>query len=183
MKSRLLLVALLFGFSTQVGRVAEEGENPFRKATVGEFVAYKMSTKIGDMAIDGTMKQSITAKTDKEVTVKTTGMLLGNALPAQEEKIDLTKAYDPVKAAITGKNKGKFEKTSEGKEKVKLGEKTYECTWVKGKVVAEAAGLKIESDVQMWFSPTIPLGGLAKMEMKSNLADITMEFTESGKDK
>ncbi len=181
MKLRLLLVAVAVCFSAQVGRVQEKGENPFRNAKVGEYVTYKLITKIMDNAVEGTMKQTLSAKSATEATLKTTASVLGMDVPAQEEKIDLTKPYDPAKAAMSGNDKGKFEKTGEGKEKIKLGDKTYDCTFLKGKVVAEAAGLKIESDVQMWFSPAVPLGGLVKMEMKSNLANVTMEFTGSGK--
>lgn len=183
MKLRLLLVVLAVGFTSQVGRVEEKGDNPFRKAKVGDYVTYKMTTKIMDKAIDGTMKQIVTAKSDREATLKTTATILGMEASAQEEKIDLTKPYDPAKAALSGSEKGKFDKTGEGKEKVKLGDKTYDCTYLKGKVTAEGGGLKIESEVKMWFSSAVPLGGLVKMEMKSNLANITMEFAGSGQGK
>jgi hypothetical protein len=183
MKLRLLLVVFAVSFTSQVGRVQESGDNPFRKAKVGDYVTYKMTTKIMDKAIDGTMKQLVTAKSDSEATIKTTATVLGMEASAQEEKIDLTKPYDPAKAALSGNEKGKFEKTGEGKEKIKLGDKTYDCTYLKGKVAAEAAGIKIDSEVKMWFSSAVPLGGLVKMEMKSNFANLTMEFSGSGQGK
>jgi hypothetical protein len=159
----------------------EKTENPYKKAKVGDYVSYKMTTAFAGQNIEATMKQSVTAVSDTEVTVKIATMLMGMDLPAQTTKIDLTKPYDPI--GVASKGKGKFEKKGEGKEKIKVGDKTYDCNWISGKMVAEAMGKTIESDIKVWFSKSVPLAGMVKMDMKSNLANVDLEISGSGNDK
>jgi hypothetical protein len=125
------------------------------------------------------MKQTVSAKDNMEATVTTVILLMGKELKNETTKIDLTKPYDPV-AATQGNKQGKFEKSGEGKEKIKAGGKEYDCTWVAGKVVAEVKGNKIESDMKVWISKSAPLSGMVKMEMKTKVADVTMELSDSG---
>jgi hypothetical protein len=179
MRYFLMPFAAVAFLATSVSQGQEKNENPFRKAKVGDFVAYKMTTSLMGNKLELSMKQTVTAKNEKEVTLNTATMFMGNALPGQETKVDLTKPYDPA-AAATGDKKGKFEKTGEGKEKIKIGNKEYECTWMTGKVTADANGMKLESDIKAWFSPSVPLTGMIKLEMKSDLANVVMELSESG---
>lgn len=161
----------------------EKMDNPYKTAKVGDYVAYKIITSLGGRNLEMAMKQTVTAKDDKEVTVKTTTKIMGNEVPTQTTKIDLTKPFDITSAVVQGKKSGQFEKTGEGKEKVKVGAKTYECTWISGKVVAEANGKKIESDVKVWMSKEVPMSGMVRMEMKSDLANVQMEISGSGSEK
>src|SRR5207253_10420095 len=139
------------------------------------------TTSIGGNNIEAAMKQTITAVSEKEATFKIVAMVNGMTIPAGgDTKIDLTKPYDPASAAMQKNPKGKFEKTGEGKEKNKIGDKTYDCNWMSGKLVAEAMGIKLNSDVKVWFAKSVPMSGLVKMEMKSDLANVNMELTESG---
>jgi len=163
---------------------AQEGQdNPFRKAKVGDFVGYKVTTSVMGKSIDVEMKQVVSAKTDKEATLTTTATVMGMQAPPRDTKIDLTKEYDPIAAATQAKGKGTFEKTGTGKEKLSVNGKNYDCEWIKGKVVADAGGKKLESDVQIWFSKALPLTGMVKMSMKSNFLEMTMEATDFGSEK
>lgn len=160
-----------------------EAENPYKRVKVGEYATYKITAKIAGMALEGTVTQKVTAKTDKEVTVKVTSMMNGMEAPAQEHKIDLTKPYDPVNATLPADAEAKIEKLKEGKEKVKAGGKEYETTWESYKIKAKAAGQDIESEAKAWQSKDLPLQ-LVKMEMTMEIAgmkiDIEMELTETG---
>jgi hypothetical protein len=182
MRFSLLPFVIIAFLTASVSEGQERNENPFRAAKVGDYVAYKMTTSVMGKNLEINMKQTVTAKDEKEVTLSTATTFMGNAFPGQESKIDLTKPYDPAEAATANK-KGKFEKTGEGKEKIKIGNKEYECTWMTGKVSADANGKKLESDIKAWFSKSVPLTGMIKMEMKSNFADIVMEISESGSSK
>jgi hypothetical protein len=73
-----------------------------------------------------------------------------------------------------------WKRTGGGKEKVKVGDKTYDCTWFSGKGVVEVLGDKIESEIKVWVDKSVPFGGLVRMETKSGLTTIRMEITESG---
>ena len=180
MHHRLLPFAALLLLAPLVSQGQEKTENPFKTAKIGDYVAYKLTTSLMGKDIDVNVKQTVTAQDEKEATLKTTTAFMGIDLPAQITKIDLTKPYDITAAATQGAEKGKFEKTGEGKEKVKVGDKTYDCNWLTGKVVAEAMGQKLESEVKVWFSKAVPLTGLVKLDMKSNLANVKMEIAESG---
>jgi hypothetical protein len=181
MKVRLL-AALLVAVAPLAARAADE-ENPYKKVKVGEFATYKMTTKAAGQTFEGTVTQTVTAKDDKEATLKVTGKVNGMDIPAQEQKIDLTKPYDPTKSAVPPGTDAKVEKLKEGKEKIKAGGKEYDCKWETYKVTGKAMGIEMTSEVKVWQAKDMPLQ-LVKMEMNAEFAgmkmEITMELSESG---
>ena len=192
MSVRLLVAAFAILCAPLAVRSADD-ENPFKNAKVGDYATYKMSVKFAGTSLGGTSTQSVTAKTDQEATVKTTGVFefMGNKqeIPAQEQKIDLTKPFDPTKVGGGGLPPGtdvKVEKGKEGKEKIKVGGKEYDCTWTTYKVTGKANEQAITADVKAWMSKDLPLG-MVKMEMTADVAkmkmEMMMELTESGNKK
>jgi len=181
MKVRLL-AALLVAVAPLAARAADE-ENPYKKVKVGEFATYKMTTKAAGQTVEGTVTQTVTAKDDKEATLKVTGKVNGMDIPAQEQKIDLTKPYDPTKSAVPPGTDAKVEKLKEGKEKIKAGGKEYDCKWETYKIKAKAGGQEIEADVKAWMSKDLPLL-VVKMEMTGDVMgmkmEMEMELSESG---
>ena len=179
---RACLLVFAFAFLMPLASQGQDKiDNPFKNAKVGDYLAYKMTTTAKGKEFEMTVKQTVTEVNDKEVTLKTTSNFMGLELPGQTNKIDLTKPYDIAAMATQGNAKGgKFEKTGEGKEKIKVGEKTYDCSWISGKVTADVKGKQIESDIKVWQSKTVPLSGAVKMEAKSKLGDVKMELTEVG---
>jgi hypothetical protein len=162
---------------------AADEENPYKKVKVGDFATYKMSGKAGGMDVEGTVTQTVSAKSDKEVTIKVTGKVNGMDVPAQEQKIDLTKPYDPTKAAFPPGTEAKVEKLKDGKEKVKAAGKEYDCTWETFKVKAKANGLEVEANVKVWQSKDLPML-VVKMETNTEVAgmkvEVLMDLSESG---
>ena len=59
---KYLVVASLSLYLFPVPVRAEEGENHFRKVMVGEYIAYKVTTKVMDNSIEGTLKQIVSRK-------------------------------------------------------------------------------------------------------------------------
>jgi hypothetical protein len=158
-------------------------DNPFRTAKVGDFVSYKMTTKVAGNDLEGTMKTSVTEVNEKTVKLKSTIAIMGFSLPGPDSTVDLTKPYDPigaVDAVDLGQKGGKFEKTGEGKEKLKVAGKEYEANWITGKSKGEAKGVKIDSEIKIWFSKAVPLNGMLKMEAKASIANIVLELSEIG---
>lgn len=186
MTSRLFAAALVAALAATATRAADD-DNPYKNAKVGDFATYKMTVKLADKDTSGTVTQTIAAKTDKEVTVKVTGKLNGTDIPAQEQKIDITKPYDPSKSgALPPGAEVTVDKLKEGKEKVKVGDKTYETNWTTYKVTAKVMGLAIEAKTKVWFSKDVPLG-MVKMETTAEVAgmklETSMELTETGNKK
>jgi hypothetical protein len=183
MTVRLLAAALAVCCAPLAARAADE-DNPYKNAKVGDYATYKMNMKVATFAIAGTTTQSVTAKSDKEATVKTTGsfeiMGMKQDIPEQTQTIDLTKPFDPTKVGGGGGlppgTDVKVEKGKEGKEKVKVGGKEYECTWTAYTVKGKANGQEITADVKAWMSKDLPLG-MVKMEMTADIAKMKMEMT------
>ena len=182
----LLPVAVVALCLIPAARAADD--NPVKKVKVNDYAEYKMTTSIMGNSFEGKVKMTVTAKDDKEATIEVVTKLLNNGkefdLPAQTQKIDLTKPYDPAATAAAAANlpKGtdvKVEK-GDGAEKITVGGKQYECTWMKAKATLKFGNMSIESDMKIWTSKDGPLSGMVKMESKSQVANMTMELTGSG---
>ncbi|HEX3147765.1 MAG TPA: hypothetical protein VHR66_06750 [Gemmataceae bacterium] len=199
MNARLLAACLAITIvsaarSAPAPKSGGEDETPYKSAKVGDTATFKISTKVAGQNIDGTMTQTVTAKTDKEMTIKmaTKMTVMGMDLPTpeQESKIDLTKPFDPLTGGLMGANGGgaaakpMVEKLKEGKEKIKLAGKDYEAAWTTYKVNLPAgAGMNVDAEMKVWTSPKFAFHTL-KMEMTADIAgmkmEMTMELAEAG---
>lgn len=187
-----LLAALVVCCAPLAARAADEDFNPYKNTKVGDFATYKMSMKVAGFAVVGNTTQKVTAKSDKEATVEVTGSIELNGMkmdiPEQKQTIDLTKPYDPTKVGggLPPGTDVKVEKGKEGKEKIKVGGKEYDCTWTTYTVKGSANGQDIVANVKAWMSKDVPLG-MVKMEMNADVAkmkmEMTMEMTASGNKK
>lgn len=158
--------------------------NPLKTAKVGDWVQYKSTTKTGSKAFEGETKQQVIARDDKTVTLKTTVLSKGKELLSHEKKVDLTKPFEGFLALPTKDNpNAKAEKVGEGKETIKIGDRTYLCTWTKMRATIEVGDKQFLSDVKMWIAATVPLEGLVKMEMKSDTTQAVMELSGMGRGK
>jgi hypothetical protein len=185
MQPRLFAVCLSVCLLTPAARAADP-ENPYKSAKVGDWVSYKMSPKIQGNAVEMTMKMTVDAKDDKEVTVKATVMYMGQEGPPQTIKIDLSKPFDPIKglgASVPQTKDTKVEKVEDGKETITVGDKKYDCTWTKFKSTTKIQDKEIKSDVKIWVNKDVPLGGLVKMEMTGDVFNSTMMLADHGKGK
>jgi hypothetical protein len=178
---RRLFFAVVFSGVAMLSH-AEDAENPYKTAKVGDWVEYTSHTAGAGFSMESKSKQTVMAKTDKEVTIKIESEMQGQK-NSQEQKIDLTKKFDPndMSTGMPGGMKPKVEKVKEGDEAVTIGGKKYDAHWVENKVTMEMQGAKIESDTKSWISKDAPLGGLVKMEMNMSAGmKMTMELSGSG---
>ncbi|HEV3438129.1 MAG TPA: hypothetical protein VG122_12265 [Gemmata sp.] len=179
MSVRLIVAALAICVAPIVTPAADNDDyNPYKNVKVGDFATYKINVKVAGQNIAGSTTQSITAKSDKEATVKVVSSVGGMEIPAQMQTIDLTKPFDPTKAGggLPAGVEGSVTKDKDGKEKVKVGGKEYDTTWTTYKVKAKAGGMDIKSDIKVWMSKDIVLG-IVKMDMTADIADQKMEMT------
>jgi hypothetical protein len=163
---------------------AADEENPYKKAKVGDYATYKMTTKIAGLNIEGTVTQTIIAKDDKEATVETTGNVGGMDIPSQKQTIDLTKPFDPAKASqLPAGADVTVEKLKDGTEKLKVGGKEYDTKWETYKMKLKAMGMDLEADMKVWQASTLNIP-MVKMEMSAdvmgNKMEVAMEMTETG---
>jgi uncharacterized protein YpmS len=182
MKARLFAAVLVLVAAPFA--VAAEEENPYKKAKVGDFATFKMVTKVAGLNIEGTVTQSVTAKDDKEVTIKTTVNANGMDFPAQEQKIDLTKPFDPTKAGnLPPGAQAKVEKLKDGTEKIKVAGKEYSTKWETYKLKMTQMGMDFEAEMKVWQTKDLNIP-MVKMEMTAdvmgNKMEVVMELTETG---
>jgi hypothetical protein len=180
------LLALLVVVAAPLSARAQD-DNPYKDAKVGDFATFKMTMKVAGQELTGTVTSKVTAKTDKEATVEASGKMNGMDIPATKQTIDLTKPFDPTKMQqLPAGTDAKVEKLKDGKEKLKVGDKSYETTWTTYKVTASTMGVDIAAETKVWMAKDIPLG-MAKMEMTAKVAGMemvmTMELEKAGNDK
>src|SRR5262245_43935154 len=152
-------------------------DSPFKNAKVGDSASYKISNSGTGRDSSVMITQTVKAKDEKEVTIETTGKISSGS-KSVTQKIDLTKPIDVLSIMFfTDLHHMTFEITGNGSEKIKIGSKNYDCKWISGKTSPK--GIKIESEVKLWFSDAAPLSGLVRMETKySNSTVQTRELAD-----
>jgi hypothetical protein len=167
-----------------VPKGAIEPTNPFVNAKVGDWVEYRIAVglKPGEGQITDIPQMKIrtvvTVRTDKEVTLE---VQMSGEVDAKKEQdkqiIDLTKPYDPLSFLDVGnKGKGKTQRIDDGREKINVGGKTYDCTWM----TVKSGDPGIE-EVKVWFCKDVPLTGMLRLEGKSSGIAIAIEMIGSGR--
>jgi hypothetical protein len=168
-------------------RAADE-EHPFRKAKVGDYAKYNALLREGTTEVKLLRTQTVTAASDKEVTLKSTTELNGKevTLGRTTHKIDLSVPFDPVGdgqdvSPIAGL---KWEKSKDGKENLKVGGKEYECTWTTYKPVMPA-NATVEGEVKVWLCKDVPFVVKRTLTIKFAKKDVafTTELIEFGSKK
>ena len=132
----------------------------------------------------GPLTQTVSAKSDKEVTLKVTGKINDVDIPAQEQKIDLTKPYDPTKAGLAaghgrqgGESEGREGEGEGGRQGVRLqvGDVQGEGEGQRHGDRSRREGVAERKTCRCWS---------VKMEMNAEIAgmkiEMEMELTESG---
>jgi hypothetical protein len=157
---------------------AQDADQPLKRAKVGDYVVHKMS----GVGVTGTMKQEVTAVTDKEVTIRFTTTINGMEQKATEQKIDLTQKADP---AVEAANRKKFNivDTGKGQEILKINGKDYKCDWKSMTTTVTQNGMEIVTESKLWMSKDAPVFGMVKTETKTFGQTTVVELAEAGNTK
>lgn len=172
----LLLIVALAGPAP--AQDAKSAEHPYAKAKVGQWISYKTSGP--GMPEPMTMKKVIKARTPDTVTLSVENKLGATAMPASDTVIDLKQKVDPTEPPKVEGGKVEIKKLGEGKEKITVAGKSYDCSWVKLETKTEIGGFKTTSISKIWTCKDVPLDGLVKSEVETNGNKMTMELTGFG---
>jgi hypothetical protein len=181
MKHFLCTFAFIIGLP--IVACAADDDNPFKKVKEGDWAKYSMTMEIGDFKRVGDMKTTVTAKSDKEVTISTIMTLDGQKSLPREERFDLTKPYDPIWLLGLKDTDAKVEKVGEAKEKVKIGTKEYDCALIKSTTKSNVGGREYTTHNKLWTNKDAPFGGMVKLEVlgeRGAPANTWLELKESG---
>jgi hypothetical protein len=114
-----------------------------------------------DQKQSSTLKQTVKAKDEKEVTLEIENQVMGRKM-VNETKISLTQPYDPTQSGIKGN--AKVEKLGEGKETITVGGKQYDCKWFQVKMTRQQGPTLVTGTTKVWICADVPLGGMVKSE-------------------
>ena len=175
------LVILLLCISVPAagdGAKTKPNGNPYRTAKVGDFAVYKTFTAKGK-GFATTTKKTVAAMDGTSVKLKIT-RTAGFKSIESELTIDLTKPYDiPISHPFI--KQGKFAKTGQGTEKIKVAGKEYNANWIAGKYTGKGLkGTALTSQIKVWFSKDAPLDGLLRMKVGLVDGSVTTELSKSG---
>lgn len=184
---KLRLFAVVVALVAAPLAFAADEENPYKKTKIGDFATYKMTSKVAGQNVEGTVTQTVVAKDDKEVTLKSSGEVTAMGMkipvPEQEQKVDLTKPFDPTKASTPPGAQVDVKKLKDGTEKIKAGGKEYATTWTTYQVKMKVMGMDVESEMKVWQTKDLNFP-VVKMEMTSEIAgqkmEVGMELLETG---
>ena len=171
------LTILAFCIFTTATQAEEKTENPFKTAKVGDWISYKSFTK--GFPIEITTKQTVVAATEKEITIEMVSTVDKKEGKPTKMVIDLTKPYDT--AANTGAAKVEVKKLDSGKETITINDKKYECTWIKNKATIKVGDKEFTSETKAWICKDVPLNGVVRTEIISDLSNTIMEMTDFGR--
>jgi hypothetical protein len=165
MKRRLWFVALVLCLTV----AASAADNPYKNAKVGDWVEYTMTTSAMGHDMQMVTKQTVIAKDEAFVTLRTETTAMGQKMPPQEVKIPLNQPYDPSRMMARAETDAKATIIGEGSETITVGGKAYACHWIKMKVTATKPA-KTDGTVKAWTTLDVPAGGMVKMEMENQMA-------------
>lgn len=184
MSIRPLAVVLLV-LAPAVGRA--DDENPFKNAKVGDYARYDTRIKTGGLDIRTVRVQTVTAVGDKQVSLRTVTEVNGQEMPNRraDQKIDLTKPFDPAGESSPTSPGAKWEKVKTGTEKLKIGGKEYDCTWTVYKPVAAAPDAPVAGELKVWMSGDVPFVVRRALALKTGTDEIvyTTDLIEFGRRK
>lgn len=160
-------------------------DNPLKNAKVGEHIEFVMITETMGTKMEMKMKQTVVAKDEVSVTLRTETTAMGKTMPAQDTKIMLNQPYEPYKAGFTD---AVVTPLGEGNETITVGGKAYACHWAKVKIVATKP-MAVESTTTVWSCKDVPVSGMVKMVTDSTMkmgekdmvTKMTMELVSAGK--
>jgi hypothetical protein len=190
MKSIIIRACVCLGLLV-IPLAVHADEHPYARVLVGDYATYSIKTKVAEVVVEGIVTQTVTAKTDKEVTVKITGKITFNEnqqiIPPREQKLDLSKPFDPTKFyfPLPQGAEVQVQKAREGQEKISLRERSFYCTWTEYNIQAKAPGTDLSSVVKVWISQDIPMG-VVKMIMNATppntnqKLEVILELKEMG---
>jgi hypothetical protein len=176
--AKRFVAALSVCLAVAVWAAAQEAEQPLKRAKVGDYVVFKMDNAQAKM----TMRQEVTAVTDKEVTIRSTTTINGMELKASDQTIDFTKKADPAVEAKNRKDNNVVE-TGKGQETLKINGKEYKCAWTSNTVTVKNGNMEFITESKVWTSQDAPLYGLVKTVSKVLGQVAVMELTEAGNKK
>jgi hypothetical protein len=178
-KLYLFTLAVSFGIASLT---TAADDNPFKSAQVGDWVEYKLVSKIKDpkdLVVEATQKMTVTAKTDKTATIKVVTKIKESE-SSVEIPIDLTKPFEVTQSPVPEpmpKSPYKLEKLKEGTDQITAVGKKFDCTFTKTKISGTMMKAQFDTEVTVWVSKAVPLAGMVKLEMKAPFADMTMELS------
>jgi hypothetical protein len=179
-----LLIVLVFALTPLAARAADD-EHPFKNAKVGDFAKYDTRIKTATLDVKLVRVQTVTAVGDNTVSLRTVSEINGKETPNKkgDQKIDLTKPFDPAGESSPTGAAIKWEKLKEGKQKVKIGGKEYDCTWTSYKPVAAAKpDAPVEGELRVWMSKEVPFVVKRALQVKIGAEEIvyTTDLIEFG---
>ena len=165
--NRLALgLSLVFSVVCALSTAAQEPANPFKKAKAGDWVLYaKTVTFKGKVESESTVKMTVTEVADQQVMIEVVETVNGEK-KSKKVLVDFTDRYYATRILCDYDDRGKVEKA--GKEKVKVGDKAYECSSM---TITFERVKGYPAKIKLWTSPEVPLEGIVKAEG---------EFTGSG---
>jgi hypothetical protein len=159
---------------------AADVDNPYKTAKVGDWAKYKQTMVSAGMNMETAMKQTVTAKTDKEVTIEIAMTVQGNEMK-NSMTIKLDEKYDPMSKMPAGTQSKEI---ASGAEKLTVAGKAIDTKWFEYETVSKAPdGTELKSKSKVWTSTVV---GTVVVKMENDMGGkgkMTMDLIDFGSGK
>jgi hypothetical protein len=159
-----------------VAGVRAEDENPFKNAKVGDWVSYLMKVEMGDKVMKAEMKQTVTAKTDKDVTFDSVTTIDGQESKGAPTTVKLDQKFDPLQLPEGAKVK----EVATGDEKLTVAGKSFDAKWRQIEVTIKVGEQDTTTKAKVWTAATVPITTIVKLDTDGGEGKMSMELKDFG---
>ena len=136
------------------------------------------------MNAEAEVRQTVTKKTDTDVTIEYAQKMANGPEKKREIVVKLDEDYDPVKGPSKKLPKSTRKQLETGAEKLTVNGKSLDTKWVLNEVTIKVGGKELTSKSKVWTSADVPMGGMVKMENDlGTMGKSSMELTDFGSGK
>lgn len=144
----VIIAVFMMGFPAIANAISPEG--PLVTVKIGDWVEIQSITDVKGKTTSQTIRNEITKINENSVTIKSATFVQGQ----KKFETEFLKPLLPNNTPSSNENRPVLEDLGEGDETIVINGKSFDCHWLKKRVVLDKNGEKIGITTTVWNCPT-----------------------------